>query len=152
LGVKIDSCTGCHPGVTDLRAIRASNDTTDWNGNGDTKEGIDKEIETFRTRLYAAIQKYATDKTKTPVIYDAAAYPYFFVADASGAKVKNDKGNFVNYNAWTPRMLQAGYNLQYSIKDPGAFTHNPKYVMQFLYDSIKDLGGDVSKLTRPPVQ
>ena len=35
------------------------------------------------------------------------------------------------------------------MKDPGAFAHNPTYVMQFLYDSNKYLGSDVSGLTRP---
>ena len=40
---------------------------------------------------------------------------------------------------------------QYSQKDSGAFVHNPKYVIQFLIDSIADLGGDVSKYTRPEV-
>jgi hypothetical protein len=34
-------------------------------------------------------------------------------------------------------------------KDPGAFAHNNEYVMQFLYDSINDIGGDVSGMTRP---
>ena len=60
-------------------------------------------------------------------------------------------GNTTAYNAWTPRLLRAAYNYQYSVKDPGAFAHNPLYVMQFLYDSIKDVGGDVTGLTRPPV-
>lgn len=152
LSVKTDTCTGCHPGVTDVKEIRFSTDKTDWNGNGDVKEGIDKEIDTFRTNLYAAIQKYAAEKSKTPIVYDANAYPYFFVADATGAKALTADGKTTNYNAWTPRLLQAAYNYQYSIKDPGAFAHNPMYVMQFLYDSIKDLGGDVSKLTRPAVK
>ena len=52
---------------------------------------------------------------------------------------------------WTPKLLKAAFNYQYSQKDPGAFVHNPKYVIQFLIDSIEDLGGDVSKYTRPEV-
>jgi len=48
-------------------------------------------------------------------------------------------------------LLRAGFNYQYSQKDPGAFVHNPQYVIQFLIDSIEDLGGDVSKYTRPEV-
>ena len=47
------------------------------------------------------------------------------------------------------RMLKAAFNYQYTQKDPGKFVHNPKYVMQFIIDSIEDLGGDVSKYTRP---
>ena len=152
LNVKIDACKGCHTNVAsvdDLQKIRATTDTTDWNGNGDTTEGVYKEIDTFRTDLYAAIQDYAKNKAGTPIVYDAASYPYFFVAGPDGKPLPDAKGNPTGYNAWTPRLLEAAYNYQYSIKDPGAFAHNPMYVMQFLYDSIKDVGGDVSKLTRP---
>jgi hypothetical protein len=151
LTVKVDACKGCHTTVAsaaDLDKIRATTDTTDWNGNGDVTEGIYSEIDGFRQNLYAAIQAYA-EKGGTPIVYDAASYPYFFVdMNKDGKADTNDKGP-VGYNAWTPRLLKAAYNYQYSIKDPGAFAHNPQYVMQFLYDSIKDLGGDVSKLTRP---
>ncbi|HMB23956.1 MAG TPA: hypothetical protein VKP08_14035, partial [Anaerolineales bacterium] len=64
----------------------------------------------------------------------------------------DDKGASVNFSGnWTPRLLEAAYNYQYTQKDPGAFVHNPKYVIQFLIDSIADLGGDVSKYTRPEV-
>ena len=152
LTVKVDACKGCHTsvaGVDDLEKIRATTDTTDWNGNGDTTEGIYAEIDSFRQALYAAIQAYAEKKSGTPIVYDAASYPYFFVdANKDGKADMNDKGP-IGYNAWTPRLLKAAYNYQYSVKDPGAFAHNPQYVLQFLYDSAKDLGGDVSKFTRP---
>ena len=152
LTVQIEKCATCHASVKtldDLKTIRMS--PVDYNGNGDVKEGIYQEIDSFRTALYAAIQKYAAEKAGTPIVYDAAAYPYFFVADKNGNKVMNDKGAAIGYNAFTPRLLRAAYNYQYSIKDPGTFAHNPQYVMQFLYDSIKDLGGDVKGLTRPEV-
>jgi hypothetical protein len=151
LTVKVDACKGCHTnvaGVDDLDKIRATTDTTDWNGNGDVTEGIFTEIDSFRTGLYTAIQAYA-EKAGTPIVYDANAYPYWFVdMDKDGKADTNDKGP-IGYNAWTPRLLKAAYNYQYSIKDPGAFAHNPMYVLQFLYDSAKDLGGDVSKFKRP---
>ena len=153
LNVQVEKCAACHANVKtteDLQNIRMS--TVDYNGNGDVTEGIYKEIDSFRTALYAAIQKYAATKAGTPIVYDAASYPYFFVADKDGNIVKDDKGNNVGYNAFTPRLLKAAYNYQYSIKDPGAFAHNPTYVLQFLYDSTKDLGGDVSKFTRPEVK
>ena len=109
-------------------------------------------MDSFRVALYAEIQKYAEAKG-TPVVYDAASYPYFFVdADKDGKADKNDKGANISYTAWTPNLLKAAYNYQYSIKDPGGFAHNPKYVIQFLYDSIKSLGGDVTKFTRPEVK
>jgi hypothetical protein len=151
LGVKVDACKGCHTEVSsveDLEKIRFASDTTDWNGNGDVTEGVFGEIDGFRQTLYAAIQAYA-EKSGTPIVYDAASYPYYFVdMDKDGKADTNDSGP-VRYNAWTPRLLKAAYNYQYSIKDPGAFTHNPKYVLQFLYDSVKDVGGSVAGFTRP---
>ena len=53
------------------------------------------------------------------------------------------------FNTWTPRLLRAAYNYQYSGKDPGSFAHNGKYIIQTLYDSLEDIGGDVSGMTRP---
>jgi hypothetical protein len=83
-------------------------------------------------------------------VYNPAAYPYFFLdADGDGQPDKNDQGASLGYNKWTPRLLKAAYNYQYSQKDPGAFAHNGKYVIQFLYDSLKDVGGDVTGMTRP---
>ena len=136
LEVKVETCAGCH-GTQDPDAIRF--DATDWNGNGDTSEGVKAEIATFGERLYAAMQAYAADKG-TPIKYDSHAYPYFFVDQA---------GDPVGYNAFTPNLLRAAYNYQYWQKDPGNFTHNAKYMLQILYDSIQAVGGDVSGLTRP---
>jgi hypothetical protein len=151
--VQVDKCAACHDGlktVEDLKTIRMS--ATDFNGNGDVKEGIFKEVDSFRQALYAAIQKYAETKAGTPITYDPASYPYFFVdKDKDGKADKNDKGAVIGYNAWTPRLLKAAYDYQASVKDPGTFAHNPKYVMQYLYDATKDVGGDVSKFTRPEV-
>jgi hypothetical protein len=31
-------------------------------------------------------------------------------------------------------------NYQWVAKDPGAFAHNGKYILQVLYDSLQDLG------------
>ncbi len=152
LTVKVEACKGCHTNVTsadDLDKIRATTDTTDWNGNGDVTEGVYAEIDGFRQALFTAIQAYA-EKSGTPIVYDAASYPYFFVdADKDGKPDAAASGGLQGYNAWTPNLMKAAYNYQYSIKDPGAFAHNPQYVMQFLYDSTKALGGDVSTLTRP---
>ena len=88
-------------------------DPTDYNGNGDVKEGIKAEIDTFAERLYAAIQAYAKDKG-TPILYDVAANPYFFVdANEDGKADLDDKGAAIRYNAWTPTLLKAAFNYQY---------------------------------------
>lgn len=151
LKIKVEACATCHGASsdpTDPATFRV--DATDWDGDGNTTEGVKDEIATFAERLYAGIQKYAADKG-TGIVYDAAAYPYFFVdADGDGKPDTGDEGP-LGYNAWTPTLLKAAYNYQYYQKDPGNFAHNAKYVMQFLYDSIQAVGGDVSGLTRPPL-
>ncbi len=122
--------------------------TVDFDGDGDTTEGVASEVATMQELVYAAIQKYATETAGKGIVYDQAAYPYFFAdADGDGKADTTDKGP-VTFDAWTPRLLRAAYNLQYSYKDPGAFAHNSHYTLQLLYDSLSDLGGDVSKLTR----
>ena len=98
--------------------------------------------------LYAAIQAYAAEKAGAAIVYDAHAYPYFFGdANANGARDEGEE----TFAAWTPRLLRAAYNYQWVAKDPGAFAHNGKYILQVLYDSLKDLGANVSGMTRPAV-
>jgi hypothetical protein len=147
---KLEACAGCH-GDAKPEDIRFNTDTTDWDGDGNVTEGVSGEIQTLADALYAQIQAYATDKAGVGIVYDTAAYPYFFLdKDGDGKADTDEKGAGVNFNGnWTPELLKAAFNYQYSQKDPGAFVHNPKYVMQFLIDSIEDLGGDVSKYTRP---
>jgi hypothetical protein len=156
LEVKVDLCQTCHKTVKtveDLATVRGPNSTADFDGDGDVTEGIKGELEGMQAALYEAIKAYAT-KAGTGITYNPGAFPYFFVdKDGDGQADKNDQGANVNYNGnWTPRLLRAAYNYQYSQKDPGAFTHNGQYVIQALYDSIKDLGGDVSQMTRPEVK
>ena len=139
-----EKCSECHAVATveDLATIRGE-ETPDYDGDGDTTEGIAGEIATLSDALYASIQAYAAEKA-TPIVYSASAYPYFFADDGTG-----NPGD--GYATWTPRLLKAAYNYQYVQKDPGAFAHNGQYVVQFLIDSIADLGGDVSAYTRPEV-
>jgi hypothetical protein len=152
LEVKLEACTTCHSGASDPNDPRTYRlDTTDYDGDGDVAEGISAEIDAFAERLYAGILAYAAENS-TGIVYNPAAYPYFFVdADQDGEPDKNDQGGSIGYNAWTPTLLTAAYNYQYYQKDPGAFTHNPKYVLQFMFDSIEAVGGDTAGLTRPAV-
>jgi hypothetical protein len=148
LKVKVDKCAECHTNVKtvdDLKNNRMNGSLEDYNGNGDVKEGIATELAGLQDILYSSIQAYANEVSKTPIVYDATAYPYFFVADKDGKVAKDDKGNSVGYNAWTARLLKAAYNYQVSVKDPGAFAHNAKYIVELLYDSIDDLNGKVSQ-------
>ncbi len=47
------------------------------------------------------------------------------------------------------KLNRAYYNYIYVVKDPGAFAHNGKYVIQVLYDSMEDLGADMTGMVRP---
>jgi hypothetical protein len=139
LQVKVTECSECHEEVEskeDLQTIRISE--ADFDGDGDTAEGMAQEVETMREALYAAMQAYAASTAGTAgIVYDSHSYPYFFTEDQE------------RYASWTPRLLKAAYNYQYSTKDPGAFTHNGQYIIQILYDSLEDIGGDTSGMTRP---
>lgn len=150
LGVKLAACSVCHPSVKtaeDLPKIRKS--TVDYNGNGDVTEGIAAEVMSFQDALIAAIQTKA-EKNGTPILYSAESYPYWFVdADKNGKPDTTADGKVATYNAWTPNLLKAAYNYQFALKDPGAWSHNPMYILQILYDSTKSIGGNVAKFTRP---
>ncbi len=134
LEVEVEKCSACHPGVTAVTEIRGA-ETPDYDGDG-VEEGVAGEVATFTERLYEALQANA-EANDTPLVYDPGRYPYFF--DDAGER----------FAGWTPELLKAAYNYQYAQKDPGAFAHNAPYVLQALYDSIQDLGGDTSGLTRP---
>jgi hypothetical protein len=153
--VKVSDCAACHKEVTDKRSlhlIRVSK--ADYDGNGDSKEGIAQEVELLRGRLLGAIMDYAKTISNKPIVYDVHAYPYFFIDSNSNGAADKDEAKFPNkYNAWTPRLLKAAYNYQFVTKDPGAYAHNPTYTLQILHDSLSDLGAkvtvDLAKAKRP---
>ncbi|MEW6027926.1 MAG: hypothetical protein ACOYZ8_15600 [Chloroflexota bacterium] len=154
LQVKVEECALCHGegvttegGLQNIREAEAS--AWDYDGDGDVEEGMFYEIQGMQEILYAQIQAYAKETTGTGIVYDPASYPYWFAdADGDGAADKNAEGDAVGFSTWTARLLKAAYNYQVSIKDPGAFAHGNKYIVQLVYDSIEDLGGDVSGLAR----
>jgi hypothetical protein len=46
-------------------------------------------------------------------------------------------------------LLRAAYNYQWYLKDPGAFAHNGKFMLQILIDALDDVGGSSSGMVRP---
>jgi hypothetical protein len=139
LEVQVHTCVTCHPDVTaveDLKNVRMVSSAHDYDGDGDVAEGIYYEIKGLQEILYAAIQAYAGN-AGTPIAYDGHSYPYFFVDDNANGAVDADETTW--YNAFTPRLIKATFNYQFSMKDPGAFAHGGKYMIQLLHDSIEDL-------------
>lgn len=139
LEVKVEECAECHEGVTtveDLQKVRMVSSTSDYDGDGNVEEGVAEELTGMQEALLAAIQTYAKDKAGAEIVYDAVTYPYFMGTDGKA------------YPNWTARLLKAAYNYQLSVKDPGKFAHGGKYVIELVYDSIEDLGGDVSMMAR----
>jgi hypothetical protein len=135
LQVEVDKCSACHFGASTIEGVRNIRlSKIDYDGDGDISEGLSGEIETLQEKLLVMIRLSA--------------------ATTEGAGLIAYNGNFVNeneetYDTWTPRVLRAAYNYQYAVKDPGSYSHNPKYIMQLLYDSIDDLGGDIRGMNRP---
>ncbi|HSO27026.1 MAG TPA: hypothetical protein VLS48_03085, partial [Anaerolineales bacterium] len=145
LELKIEECQACHQDVTsveDVANIRMASSAVDYDGDGDLEEGIKGEIESLQASLMTAMQAYATEVAGSPIAYSQTSYPYFFIdADEDGEATEADTERFV---AWTPRLLKAAYNYQVSLKDPGAYAHNGKYMIQLLHDSIMDLNQSIS--------
>ncbi|MHC4925449.1 MAG: polyheme membrane-associated cytochrome C, partial [Planctomycetota bacterium] len=140
-------CLDCHEDtpVDEIRLGRL----TDYDGDGSNTEPLKAEVETFGTRLFAAIQGWATE-SGWPIAYDSHSYPYWFNDTNGNGVADNGEATYSNgYNHWDPAMMKAAFNYQMWAKDPGAWAHNTHYILQLLYDAIDDLDGDTEGLTRP---
>jgi len=138
-GENVNLCAACHPNVTDYADYRQIYvDNVDYDADG-TVEGLYHEIQGVQQILYGAIQQYAKEVIGTPILW-ADQFPYLFVDTNDNGEVDEGEAGFPNrYTEFTPRLLRAGFNYQFSIKDAGAYVHNGKYVLQLLYDSIEDI-------------
>jgi len=135
LELQIEECAICHEDVEDVddvREIRMAGSLSDYDGDGDIEEGIADEIAGLQEMLWTAITTYSTEVAGTPIVY-GGGYPYYF-ADMDGDGEGDER-----YGSFTPLLLQAVYNYQVSLKDPGGYAHNPKYHVEILYDSIEAL-------------
>lgn len=138
LKVAEQTCRTCHEDGTpeNIRISRVSHD-----GSGNLGTGIRSDIVANAARLHDLVIAYAGQVAGVPMVYDGHRHPYFF-ADANGdGRVDEVGGKAVAYASWTPRLLRAAYNWKFVTADPGAFAHNPHYVLELLYDSTEDLAG-----------
>lgn len=135
-------CSPCHVNVVDFADLRdIRNSTVDYDGDGSTSEGIAAEIQTFHDAVYAGLQAYARDVIGTPLVYTPGSFPYFVVDTNGDGEAQPDEMSGGNaYRTWTPRLVRVAYNYHMVHEDRGAFAHNPAYTLQFLYDSLADLG------------
>jgi len=141
--VRFNECATCHTGVTDVAGAHEirmiSSIGIDYDGDGNTSEGIYDELIGLRDKLAAAIKTYGSEH-HTPICYSPDAYPYWFVdSDGDGACSASEAQAANGFKSWTARLLRATYNFQLATKDPGAFAHNAKYIIELLHDSIQDI-------------
>ena len=155
LTIDAVECAACHPSVSELADIWSvrSEGTPDYDGDGDTTEGVYGEIETLHEIMYAAIQQYASEVAGTPIIY-AGSFPYWYNDTNGNGSADEEEINFGNqFASWTPRLLKAAYNYHLVNEDPGGFMHNAPYLVQLMYDSINSLSEaslyEMSGLIRP---
>ncbi|NMB89305.1 MAG: polyheme membrane-associated cytochrome C [Chloroflexi bacterium] len=155
LTVDPANCTTCHSNVVDIEDARQIRQTADdYDGDGNTTEGMADEIEGMRQALIAGIQKYAAEELGTPILFEPEAHPYFFIdTNANGVADEGEAERANQYVAWSPRLLRTTFNLLFVTKDPAAYVHNPRYAAELLYDSLDDLSQvvdiDLSGMVRP---
>ena len=155
LVVDYNKCSPCHLNMAsrdDFPDIRVSR--TDHDGDGDIKEGISYEIKALQAELYASLQTYAAQVIGAPIAYNKEAFPYFFADTNANGVADPEESNFGNqYRSWTPRLARVAYNYHFVNEDHGIYAHNPRYVLQVLYDSLEDMSErvsvDMARFTRP---
>jgi hypothetical protein len=153
--VNARACSPCHVNVVDdrdLGSIRV--DSVDWDGDGNSKEGVADEIDSLQQLLYGALQDYAESVIRMPIVYGTGVFPYFYVDSDGDGQFGSEERRFSNrYALWTPRLVRTAYNYHFVQGDPGSYAHNSRYILQILYDSLRDLSErvpvDMSAMSRP---
>ena len=140
---RFNQCVTCHAGASDLNGAHdirmPSSSGRDYDGDGDVSEGIYHELTGLRDELLLTVQRYGAERD-APLCYSEVTHPYWFIdTDADGACSSSEALSDNAYAAWTARLVKATYNYQMATKDPGAFAHNAKYILELLHDSIEDL-------------
>jgi hypothetical protein len=142
VNVSATSCGRCHfdettglpvttfAQITDQRQFGF---TGDIDGDG-IEAGLDVEIAGLEAKLYQVIQAYAQNVVGKQVCQTTPPDNNLYNYSGTGACSTSKK-----YSYMTPRLLKAGFNLLFAQADFGGWAHNPRYVIEILYDSITDL-------------
>ena len=149
-----EDCSSCHgndisqpyPGDAsrfEFSGIRPAH-IPDYDADGDTGESLQAELDGLEDALLSQLQAYG-ERIGMPIAYDENSYPYFFNDLNRNGVVDPDEANRDNGYLFDAATLRAGYNLQFSKKEPCGYIHNAVYFAQLLVDSIGHLGGQVTK-------
>ncbi|HUJ26325.1 MAG TPA: hypothetical protein VLW85_09920, partial [Myxococcales bacterium] len=123
----------------------------DLDGNN-AETSLKSEIDGMAANLLTAIKSYAVLKGGGAICYDAVGTggQYYFKDNGLGGGIAGDgicqPGEIVSTNAYgtapgwfTPRLLRSSYEYQYYVKEPAAWAHNPRYIIELLYDATREL-------------
>jgi len=156
--VQLEECTECHEAEDELdpQAIRfvdeeAGEVAVDYDGDGDATEGIHGELITLEELLLEEIIAYGAEVIGTPIA-QGGGYPYWFADLDGNGVIEGEEAERSNaYPSWTPTLTRAIYNWQWIHSDPGGYAHNGTYLIQVMYDTLLDIGGEeaVAGMTRP---
>ncbi len=151
--------------LTDLENSRQFGFDGDIDGDGNLTEGLKAEVDGLAAVLFSAIRSYATNVTGHGICYTAGTNPYWFInndaTDTTGTcttveadpcnvyssvtSTTKDANGIACVSAkqhtgyYTPRLMRAAFNYQIYVKEPGAWAHNPRYIIEMLYDALVDL-------------
>ena len=137
---QVGDCNPCHLGMTEFSGLKLYN-MPNYLGDNSAASSPSAQITGMQEALYTQIKAYALGTIGTPITYVASTNPYWF----------EDTVKRASYTKFDAKLLKAAYNYQVSQKEPHGYIHNHRYIIQLLYDSIKDVGGSaaVTGMTRP---
>ncbi|MEE8320655.1 MAG: hypothetical protein V3R68_02300 [Gammaproteobacteria bacterium] len=149
LEIRLDHCSTCHTdagnssywgGVADPKNIRYfASWNTDYDGDGNTTEGLYYEIDTLKNTLWNKISAYALKVAGIGIVH-GSGYPYYFKdTNGNGVADPSEQERANAFSAFTVRLTRALYNYQFVSQDHGGYAHGGKYQIQLLVDGINDL-------------
>lgn len=139
-------CETCHADATGPEEIRLTH-LADYDGDGNATESLKAEVDGMAARVLTAMRGVSANG----VCYEEHTYPYFFKdTDSNGSCSVSEAVAANGFTPFTPALLKAAHNYQFSKKDPGSWAHNFNYIAQLLFDSAEDLtGAPPTNMTRP---